>query len=111
MNEIERAISGSNTDGVIAYTDGSTSVRGVSLNSGCGIFITDSKNKPIWSGGLVARTDGNNFIACCCCCGCSESMSHNLDLLLRIDSTAAIGAIARGLSQSEDVFERLGVRG
>jgi hypothetical protein len=37
--------------------------RGKSANSGSGIFITNEKHEKIWEGGLVVRSDGNNFIA------------------------------------------------
>src|SRR4051812_8186869 len=43
-------------------TDGSTDPKGRSGNSGVGIALTDSKNNPIWSGGMAVRSDGNNFI-------------------------------------------------
>src|SRR6185437_14088147 len=36
---------------------GSTYPNKKSPNSGCGIFITDEKNKPLWTGGLVVRSD------------------------------------------------------
>jgi hypothetical protein len=41
----------------IIYTDGSTSPKGKSPNSGCGIFITDENHSPLWSGGAVIRTE------------------------------------------------------
>src|SRR5690349_12693018 len=47
----------------LVYTDGSTSVRSSSLNSGCSIIVTDEKHNHVWSGGMVVRTDRNNFIA------------------------------------------------
>src|SRR6185437_10054926 len=60
---INSTLNRANVSKVIVYTDGSTSPNKKSPNSGCGIFITDEKNKPLWTGGLVVRTDGNNFIA------------------------------------------------
>src|SRR5205085_12343236 len=42
----------------IIYTDGSTSTRGKPFNSGCGIFITNEQNQPLWSGGFTVRADG-----------------------------------------------------
>ena len=47
---------------IIAYTDGSTDKKSPSKNSGAGLVITDQQNNPIWTGGLVVRSDGNNFI-------------------------------------------------
>ena len=48
---------------VIAYTDGSTSTKSKSKNSGCGIYITDSLHRPLWSNGFIVRSDGSNFLA------------------------------------------------
>jgi hypothetical protein len=81
----------------IVYTDGSTSLKGKSPNSGCGIFITDRKHTPLWSGGCVVRTDGNNFIAELAAAAImAKARPASLALLLRIDSMATIGAIAKG---------------
>ena len=45
-----------------AYTDGSTTPNAQSPNSGCSVVLTDHEDKYVWSGGLVVRSDGNNFI-------------------------------------------------
>ena len=60
--------------GAIVYTDGSTSPKGRSPNSGSGIFITDEQHVPLWSGGLIVRADGNNFTATGCGCCCDSSV-------------------------------------
>jgi len=81
----------------VVYTDGSTSTRGRVHNSGSGIFITDDHHCPIWSGGFVARTDGNNFIAELAAAAIvSKACPDHLALILRIDSMAAIGALTQG---------------
>ena len=82
----------------IVYTDGSTEPDGKSPNSGCGIYITDLEHNPIWSGGMVVRADGNNFIAEMAAAAVVIKACPNSDffLKLRIDSTAAIGAITKG---------------
>jgi hypothetical protein len=81
----------------IVYTDGSTSTKIKSPNSGCGIFITDEKHTPLWSGGAVIRTDGNNFIAELAAAAIvAKAFPRNLEVLLRIDSMATIGAISKG---------------
>src|SRR5690606_2687264 len=78
------------------YTD-STSLMGKSPNSGCDIFIPDEKHIPLWSGGCVVRTEGNNFIAELAAAAIvAKARPRNLSLLLRIDSMATIGAIAKG---------------
>jgi ribonuclease HI len=83
---------------IIAYTDGSTSPRGKSPNSGSGIFITDSNHKVVWSGGLIVRSDGNNFIAEMAAAAIvTKAFPPHLRLVLRIDSMATIGAITKGL--------------
>ena len=46
---------------ITVYTDGSTNPKSNNSNSGCSIIITDSKDRPVWSG-MVVRADGNNFI-------------------------------------------------
>jgi len=48
------------------YTDGSTAGGRIAKrkpNSGSSIVVTDDRNSEVWSGGMVVRTDGNNFIA------------------------------------------------
>ena len=82
----------------IVYTDGSTEPGGKSPNSGCGIYVTDLEHNPIWSGGMVVRADGNNFIAEIAAAAVVIKACPNSDfcLKLRIDSTAAIGAITKG---------------
>ena len=81
----------------IIYTDGSTSPKGKSPNSGCGIFITDENHTPLWSGGAVIRTDGNNFIAELAAAAIvAKACPRNLPILIRIDSMATIGAISKG---------------
>jgi len=83
---------------IIAYTDGSTSPHGKSPNSGSGIFITNSNHKEIWSGGLIVRSDGNNFIAEMAAAAIiTKACPPQLELVLRIDSMATIGAITKGL--------------
>jgi ribonuclease HI len=79
------------------YTDGSTPVRSALPNSGCSIYITDSKDIPIWSGGMIVRSDGNNFIAELAAAAIViKSCPPSLPLTLKIDSKAAIGALSRG---------------
>ena len=91
---------------IIAYTDGSTAPRAKQPNSGSGIFITDMANNELWSGGLVVRTDGNNFIAeMAAAAVVLKACPPQLSLQLRIDSTATIGAITQGI-----VSERRRVR-
>src|SRR5690348_15911670 len=81
----------------IVYTDGSTPPRSSKPNSGASIYVTDENHKEIWSGGIIVRTVGNNFIAELAAASivinaCPLQFSINL----RIDSKAAIGAIAKG---------------
>ena len=91
---------------VIAYTDGSTAPRAKQPNSGSGIFITDVEHNEIWSGGLIVRTDGNNFIAeMAAAAVVTKACPPHRRLLLRIDSMATIGAITKGI-----VSERKRVR-
>src|SRR5690349_20789446 len=83
---------------VIAYTDGSTSSRGNNANSGSGIFITTSNHERLWEGGLVVRADGNNFIAeLAAVAMVLRACPPHLNLLLRIDSMATIGAVTKGV--------------
>jgi len=87
---INSTLNRANVSKVIVYTDGSTSPNKKSPNSGCGIFITDEKNKPLWTGGLVVRTDGNNFIAELAAASITvKACPPILPLLLRIDSITA----------------------
>jgi hypothetical protein len=59
IQDIKSSLVQSRINKAIVYTDGSTSPNNKFPNSGCGIFITDEKHQPIWSGGMVVRTDGN----------------------------------------------------
>jgi len=62
-------------------------------NSGAAIVITDGNDDQIWSGGLVVRADGNNFIrASITIKACPKGVS----MILRMDSKAAIGALSKG---------------
>jgi len=82
----------------IIYTDGSTSTRGKPFNSGCGIFITNEQNQPLWSGGFTVRADGNNFIAeLAAAAVVLNACPAGTDLLLRTDSMATIGALSKGI--------------
>jgi len=97
VDDIKSSLERSRINKAIVFTDGSTSPMNKFPNSGCGIFITDEKNKPVWSGGMVVRTDGNNFIAELAAAAIIvKAVPPNLPLLLRIDSMAAIGAITKG---------------
>jgi hypothetical protein len=97
VHKIKAALEQTGCMKAIVYTDGSTSLMGKSPNSGCGIFITDEKHIPLWSGGCVVRTDGNNFIAELAAAAIvAKARPRNFSLLLRIDSMATIGAIAKG---------------
>jgi len=79
------------------YTDGSTPVRSTLPNSGCSIYVTDSKDNPIWSGGMIVRSDGNNFIAELAAAAIViKSCPASLPLTMKIDSKAAIGALTKG---------------
>ena len=91
---------------VIVYTDGSTDVKGNPANSGSGIYVTDSNHNHLWSGGMVVRSDGNNFIAEMAAAAVAiKACPLDLNMILRIDSTATIGAISKG-----QVSERKRVR-
>src|SRR6185436_10632410 len=59
--------------------------------------VTDSKDTPIWSAGMIVRSDGNNFIAELAAAAIAiKSCPQSLDLTMKIDSKAAIGALTRG---------------
>ena len=59
--------------------------------------MQDSKDTPVWSGGTVVRSDGNNFIAALAAAAIAiNSCPYSLDLTLKIDSKATIGALTRG---------------
>jgi ribonuclease HI len=80
-----------------AFTDGSTNPKKSCANSGSGIVITDGANNPLWSGGLMVRSDGNNFIAELAAVSIViKACPKDVPLMLHIDSTAAIGAISKG---------------
>ena len=82
---------------VIAYTDGSTDPKGRSGNSGVGIALTDSKNNPIWSGGMAVRSDGNNFIPEIAAASVViKACPAALKLTVRSDSLATLGALSKG---------------
>ena len=82
---------------IIVYTDGSTNPKAACKNSGAAIVITDSSNKTIWSGGLIVRSDGNNFIPeLAAATIVIKACLKGTPMLLRMDSTAAIGAISKG---------------
>ncbi len=59
---ISKTLRDSPSNSFFAYTDGSTTPNGRSPNSGCSVVLTDHEDKHFWSGGLVVRSDGNNFI-------------------------------------------------
>ena len=82
---------------IIAYTDGSTDQKHSSGNSGLGIVITDGGNQTLWTGGLVVRSDGNNFIPELAAAAIVvKAVPSTLQLTLRSDSLATIGAISKG---------------
>ena len=92
MKEIEAAFDGITTDIAYAYTDGSTDPKSRSLNSGCSIFITDATHNAVWSGGMVVRADGNNFIPELAAAACViKALPRKTRLTMRIDSLATIG--------------------
>ena len=77
-----------------AYTDGSTNPKVSSCNSGCGAVISDSDHNVIWSGGLIVRADGNNFIPEVAAAACViQALPQNKSLTLRSDSLATIGSL------------------
>src|SRR5262249_380761 len=79
---------------VVVYTDGSSDG---SPNSGCGIYITDPEHNPLWKGGMIVGSDGNNFSGeIGAAAVVVKACPSNLKVNLRIDSTAAIGALKRG---------------
>src|SRR6185437_6051888 len=79
----------------IVYTDGSTATRSKPRIRG-----------PLWSGGLVVRADGNNFRAeLAAAAVVLKACPKDTTLALKIDSTATIGAISKGI-----VSERKRVR-
>jgi ribonuclease HI len=91
---------------ITVYTDGSTDPKSNNCNSGCSIIITDSKERPVWSGGMVVRADGNNFIPELAAAATAiKACPIGLPMTLKMDSTAAIGAISKGV-----VSERKRVR-
>ena len=82
---------------IVAYTEGSTNPKAVSLNSGAAIIITDGNHKLLWSGGLIVRSDKNNFIAELASAAIViKACPPGLPMILRMDSKAAIGAISKG---------------
>ena len=84
---------------MIAYTDGSTTPRGKYANSGLAIVLTDHMNKVFWSGGMIIRADGNNFIAELAAASMViKAIPSTLTTSLRMDSKAAIGAISKRFS-------------
>lgn len=89
----------------IVYTDGSTSPRNNSPNSGSGIFITDEKHQPLWSGGFAVRSDGNNFVAeLAAAAVVLKACPLDTALTIRIDSMATIGALSnRVLSEKRRI--------
>src|SRR6185503_2610711 len=75
-------------------------------NSGSSIVVTDDRNSEVWCGGMVVRTDGNNFIAeLAAAVVVCQACPPGFPLTLRIDSKAAIGALLKGV-----VSERKRVR-
>jgi hypothetical protein len=83
---------------ITVYTDGSTNSKGNVCNSGSSIIVTDSKDRTIWSGGMTVRADGNNFIPELAAAATAiKACPVGLPMTLRIDSTAAIGAISKGV--------------
>ena len=70
-----------------AYTDGSTNPKISSPNSGCGAVISDSEHNVLWSGGMIVRADGNNFIPEVAAASCViQALPKNKSLTLRSDS-------------------------
>jgi len=91
---IEEKIRESPSTLFFAYTDGSTNPKAHSPNSGCGVFITDHQEKAVFSGGLVVRSDGNNFIPELAAVSCVvKAIPKNVHVTLRSDSLATIGAL------------------
>jgi ribonuclease HI len=75
-------------------TDGSTNPKSRACNSGAGIVLTDPQHKVLWSGGMVVRADGNNFIPELAAASCViKALPKDKSLTLRIDSLATIGAL------------------
>lgn len=94
FSEDVRIKSGTTTRAFV-YTDGST-VRD-HPNSGSSIVVMDHEHKEIWSGGLVVRTDGNNFLAELAAAAIVIRVCPSkFPIILRIDSKAAIGALSEG---------------
>src|SRR6185503_4592375 len=82
---------------LIVYTDGSTDTKGNPANSGCGIVVTNTEHKQLWSGGFMVRTDGNKFIAeIAAAAVVIKACPPSIPLILRTDSLATIGAISKG---------------
>ena len=61
------------------------------------VSSSDENHSPLWSGGALVRTDGNNFIAELAAAAIvAKACPRNLPILIRIDSMATIGAISKG---------------
>jgi hypothetical protein len=103
---IQKEIQDHKLSEMIAYTDGSTTPRHKYANSGLAIALTDSMNRVFWSGGMIIRSDGNNFIPELAAASMViKAIPIALTTTLRMDSKAAIGAILKG-----SVSERKRVR-
>ena len=106
VSDIERLLKYEKPQAIFVYTDGSTTPRGKHSNSGLGIVITDQSDKTLFSGGMVVRADGNNFIPEVAAAAIAiKACPRGLPMNLKMDSKAAIGAITKGL-----VSERRRVR-
>ena len=96
--EIQQVLTQKLVGGLVAYTDGSTKARCKDPNSGCGIYITDQNNHQVWSGGLIVRSDGNNFVPEVAAAAIViMAVPLAMPLTLRIDSMATIGALSQGI--------------
>jgi len=66
----------------------------------------------VWSGGLIVRTDGNNFIAeMAAAAVVIKACPIQMPLTLRIDSMAAIGALSKGAISERRRIRASGVLG
>ena len=103
LSQSLRALMSSQGDSsFIAYTDGSTDPRGVSSNSGVGIYVTDVVHRPVWEGGMVVRSDKNNFTPEIAAAAIViDALPENVSLCLRMDSLAALNALRSGALVSE----------
>jgi hypothetical protein len=94
VSSLHKQMADSPSEHFFVYTDGSTTPSTKTVNSGCSTILMNAQHSLLFKGGMVVRSDGNNFTSELAAAACAiQALPDNKSLTLRSDSLATIGAL------------------